>query len=281
MNRHAICALVALLISLPGTPADAVQSVFVRSGELGRGVLRARSGECFVITPQHVVAAGDGWAGIVGPHRIETRARHDAFYPPDIALLRIDPAQPLDCRDSWRSGRELPELLPAVTRGVLESREENGGLRRRPVTLIGHDDRTITVRAANPSDAIFQGLSGSLLRVQGRAAGMLMQVDASTAVGIVFRQDYLHDIVGRFFAGDDGRQAPVITDHAIEPLDFMGMVMRPTVLREAPTRSAPRLRILSASEVLRITGRVSGTLWYRVEARGRTAYVHKHDVRQL
>jgi hypothetical protein len=255
--------------------------VFLRSQEIGQGVLRARGGECFVLAPEHVVSSGAP-VTVIAEHRRQGIAQVEATYAGDVALLRVDPSALIPCAGAWDAAAQLRERLTSAVEGTLETRNEDGSLQRRFVRITSHDTRFVTVRPAAAADALFRGLSGSLLRIGGTPAGMLLQVDAETGDGVVLRMDHLSDIVRNFFDVPMPVAAVSAEGYTIEPADLAALVSERTGLREQPDQRAGTITMLDVGAVVRVTGRIKERLWFRVvTGDGRTGFVPTRSVKQM
>lgn len=279
MLGHQRLPLYVLLSLLVATVAEA--QVFLRAGEVGQGVLRARGGECFIIAPEHVVRDGSA-VTVISEHRRQGNAEVEERYSGDVAVLRVATTSPLPCPGPWDAAARLRERLPSAVEGLLESRNEDGSLQRRFVRISSHDSRFITVRPHSAQDALFRGLSGSLLRIGGTPAGMLLQVDAESGEGVVLRMDHLTDIVRNFFDIPATVAAVSATGYTIDALDHSALITERSALREQPDVLAATLSMLDVGAVVRVTGRVKERLWYRVvTADGRTGFMQTRSVRQM
>lgn len=264
--------MVAVAAASVGASVALAQPVFVRAGEDGRGVLRGRAGDCFLLTPEHVLA-GRADVSLIAAGRLEGRAELEGRYPPDLALLRVRSG--LGCDGFWDEGRKLDDLLAGAEEGTIVSAGPEGSLERRRVRLVSTDERIVRVRPVETADRLFAGLSGSLLEVSSRPAGMLVQVDVESHEGIVYRQDYVSDLVRRFFDASVKTALPATPDGGVDPRDEMAVATKSHPLMERPDRLAATVGRIDVGDAVRITGRVRDRLWYRVEnpKGGGVAYV--------
>jgi hypothetical protein len=215
-------ALAVALVSL--APSVSTAQVFLKAGaQVGQGVLRSRGDDCFILAPAHVVEGADS-IQVVAELRWQGRASVEAIYPGDLALLRVDRASRLPCSEQWDAALRLKDRLDTVVDGSLESRNEDGSFQRRLVKIVSHDPQFIVIKPVGSNDAFFRGLSGSMLRMGGSPAGLLLRVESATGLGIVLRNDHLTDLVRTFFR-EEGRQAvsPAEIGQALTTLDTSGL----------------------------------------------------------
>ena len=187
------------VLALLGVPASHAQQAVVLSPdaaalEVGQAFLAHHAGDCLAILPQHVVAeAGrpalrrEGGAGLLG----ETRASADLGE--DIAVARIDGGIATDCGvGALAVRRELGRLLQQGRLASLRSINGDGTVAQLAVTIVDDDDAgLLRVQPTHPDNPIRKGLSGSLLMIDGVAAGMLLSVHARSGIGTVMRMDAL------------------------------------------------------------------------------------------
>jgi hypothetical protein len=205
-------------------PSVSTAQVFLKAGaQVGQGVLRSRGDDCFILAPAHVVEGADS-IQVVAELRRLGHASVETVYPGDLALLRVDRASGLRCSEQWDAAPRLLDRLSTVVDGSLESRNEDGSLERRFVKIVSHDPQFIVIKAVAPNDAFFRGLSGSMLRMGGSPAGLLLRVESATGLGIVLRNDHLTDMLRTFFR-EEARQtvAPAEIGQALMTLDTSGL----------------------------------------------------------
>ncbi len=248
---------------LAGQSAVAGDRVFVRGSEEGRGVLRERNGECFVITPEHVVDSS-ARIRVIDEKRHEVSARFEASYAPDLTVLRLA-AGPVSCSFLWDKGRGLSARLAKATVAVVLAQGATGATERFYMRVVSHSDRTVTIRPQSGDDRLRQGLSGSMVEIAGRPAGMLMQVDAETGEGLVFRQDYVTSVMAPFFAVKAGKKVARAEGFHVEQKRFSALVTKGTAIRAGPSVLARSIRQLRVGVVVNVTGRVTGRNWYRID----------------
>lgn len=161
-------------------------------------MLRARRTECFVIAPAHLVADGTSVTVIAENRREGSAQVESADERDDVAVLRVAATAGLPCGGAWDGAAQRRQRLTSAVDAALEIRNEGGSLHRHFMRVTFHDTRHMTVRRVSTRDALFRGLSGSLQRIGGTPAGMLLAVDAETGEGVELRMDHLASLVRHF-----------------------------------------------------------------------------------
>ncbi|WP_152483482.1 hypothetical protein [Halomonas sp. THAF5a] len=245
-----------------GWPALA-DPVLVAGLEYGQGVLRARSGECFAVTPKHVVGVGLGLE-IVTTNRVRAPAELVTDLGDDIAVIRVDASGRLPCGMGWPRAESLGSTLQdAVTQGrqgVILRVRETGGIEAFGVRFASLAPRYIEVRPLSPDAEAFKGMSGSQLMLEGQPVGMVLDTEA----GLIraYRQDALNDRIKDFFTIPGIHRLPP-SDLPIEPFKGSAVITTRTDVREAPSPWSPAHRSLSVGERIELNGKVVGLPWYR------------------
>lgn len=164
----------------------------------GRGITRKRGDDCFVVAPDHVVR-GDTAREPPHPVRImasKNRPIATTFLAPlegDLAILLVDPTSPHAStlcaawpRRIWTI-RQLHEMSRRGTspEGRLIGVNESGGDESMEIKLYDVDPATrhFYIRPLRDGERFVPGISGSLVYVNGRAAGIVKGViaDSNTA----------------------------------------------------------------------------------------------------
>ncbi len=204
--------LLSILLSLC-SPLAYAQSVYVQSNEVGQGVLREYQGDCYVITPAHVVK-GKYLSQIITSKREQVTGVFVTSYDPDIAILRLEGNKDVKCDSFWPDGQSIDTRLQQLSIGKLRSVSPAGSIEFRSVKVMSADERFIFLEL-DPTDSLFKGLSGSTLLLEPMTAGMLIEIDQQSGQGVVYRQDYLNNILQSFFKEQTG---PLFEDNRFEPL---------------------------------------------------------------
>lgn len=257
--RQSVIGALIMACALPALSAP----VLVEGLEFGQGVLRARSGECFAITPHHVVGLGIGIA-VITPDRVRAPAELVTDFGDDIALIRVDARGRMGCGRGWPRPEPLDSLLrDAVNQGrqgvVLRVRE-TGGVEAHSVHFVAVDHRHIDVTLTATGSEAFKGMSGSQLLLQGQPVGMVLGTEAGRIRA--YRQDALNERIGRFFASDGSHRLRPL-DLPIEPRQGMAVVTTRTPIREAPDPMSRASHWLEVGQRVELIGKVVDRPWYQ------------------
>lgn len=168
--------------------------------ESGRGILKTRGSECFVIIPHHLIKDHFGTVSIYGEGSVLAESEFVKSYTSDLAILRLPSDAIMACTD-WKLDREYNKVIDVVTKCRLEMRDKTGGVSTMAVNITGIDDQFIYVQPENFREKIVKGMSGSSLFTEynGRKVylGMLQQVDMNT--GEVLMADEMENTLNEFF----------------------------------------------------------------------------------
>lgn len=178
------------------TPSSAQQVVHVKGDQVGQGILRQANGECYLISPEHVI----GFASevtITNARRLKEIATAEAVYPPDLSISRLSIAT--SCTSQWSSSRWIKKSIPSIEEAAIIMRQADGSLKRYFVVVTEYDDIWIKVRPKYNNESLFQGLSGSALTSGGRLLGQLMSIYSDNNVGSVLRQDIIDGLLKNRF----------------------------------------------------------------------------------
>lgn len=260
--RYILCAILAgLLLTLKGV--QAAEGVLVSGATQGQGTLRARSGECFAITPQHVVGLGGVGLTVTNAERVQAPAQHLTNYGDDIAVIRVDAAGRLTCGSTWPRSEPLDERLEEAVRkgrqGTLLRVRPTGGVESHAVRFTALESRHVEVTLLTPNSEAFQGISGSRLLLDGSPVGMVLETFQGTIRA--YRQDALNRRIQQFFAADLGPMPA--GDHPLEARSGRVMVTTRTTVRESPTPFSRAVRRLEVGQSIELQGKVKGRPWWQ------------------
>lgn len=250
------------LLLATGLAASAAP-ILVQGEEIGQGVLRVRSGECFAIVPEHVIGFGLGLK-VMSASRVWAPASIETTFGDDISVIRVASQGRITCGMGWPVINNLDELLTeAVSRslqGSILRVRETGGVVAYPVHFMGMDDRYVEVRTVDQMDEAFKGVSGSQLLLDGQPVGMVL----STENGLVkaYRHDALSHIVARFFQTPGPGQLPP-SHLPVESLSSVVIVTARTAIREEPSPWSPVVRWMSVGQSVEVIGKVTGLPWWQ------------------
>lgn len=201
-------------------------TVYVETNQYGRGILKMRGSECFVITPNHLIP--DDYYGpinVFGESGVRSRADLLKSYLGDLAILQFSGEHYQNC-EKWQLHQNYSTIINNVPKGYLELRETDGSATKHSVKIISVDVQNITIEFEDSEEKFHQGMSGSTLFVeyQGNKVflGMLQSIK-DDATGEVIRADVMDKLLGTFFNPIKiQKKSNVITDKDLtkEVLDF-------------------------------------------------------------
>jgi hypothetical protein len=258
--RRLASALCVAAVCLVVAPLSAQVFVSNGSGGEGRGVLRKRDGECFLITPRHVATkpvngrrdtVPDDPIRVVLIQRVEFRASYRTGYADDIAILKLVSDGPVvDCPAVWDLGSWNTGAEDAATLVVVSAA---GTPRRIPVRVV--DDSERIIRVLSTSGVPLAGrMSGSLLRTEQGPAGMLLSVKEDKT-GVVLRMDYISQITHSFFNRRTVEYAAEllwiasIEDEVVHEEVMRGVAREFSMLRPDSLRSDPLVAAANRGEL--------------------------------
>jgi len=200
MNYYFNCLLLFLFST---SILVAQETVYIEAGEFGRGILKPRSGECFAISPFHVVEQSGGEdLELVGEGGVNSVAVLAKSYPGDIAILRLTGGGTQRCKD-FTLPFDFDKFLKSQTEAVLELRNSDGSVEPILVRISGMDDQGITIAPSDPSVSFEKGCSGGSLFSKGSGRqylGMLLSIDEEdNRMGFVIQSDDIDRILSEFF----------------------------------------------------------------------------------
>ncbi len=200
-------------------------TVYVQTNQFGRGLLKTRGNECFVITPDHLIKNYNGPINVFGEGSERSRANLLKSYTGDLAILRFEGENNQNCK-KWHLDEKYSSILENVFEGYLELRDKDGSASKFAVNINGIDVQYITIRPKDFREKFYQGMSGSTLFVefQGKKVflGMLQSI-SDDETGSVIRADEIDKILSSHFNPiERKKKSNVITDKDLtkEALDF-------------------------------------------------------------
>ena len=209
LPRQLACIIAAFFILAPQIAFAAPTQAHLRAGEHGQALLLSRLGECYAITPEHVIA-GELFATLIGGTAEAPTGDADLLqtFGYDLSILRASGAVTRHCGGSLTDAPPLDGLLSRATAGVVSSVNSDGSISRRTVTLSDVGLVYLRIRPRSPDDQLFKGLSGSLVLVDKEPVGILMSVDPETGVGRALRYDRAVEVLRPFFGLSAGSAHP-------------------------------------------------------------------------
>jgi transposase len=188
---------------VPGTAyAAPLASAFVRGAENGQGFLLRRLGECYAVTPAHVMR-DEIFAALVGTDAQHSRGEADLLqrFGYDLSILHVGGALSDHCGGELGAPADIDRVAGRNALGTVTSVNEDGSITRRVVAVIDVDLINLRVRPRTEADQLFQGLSGSVVTVGDEPVGILMAVDPDNGNGRVLRFDRAVETLRLFFGG--------------------------------------------------------------------------------
>jgi len=200
-------------------------TVYVQTNQFGRGLLKTRGSECFVITPNHLLKNYNGPINVFGEGSERSRANLLKSYTGDLAILRFDGENNQNCK-KWHLNEKYSSILENVFEGYLELRDKDGSASKFAVNITGIDVQYITIRPKDFREKFYQGMSGSTLFVEYQGGkvflGMLQSI-SDDETGSVIRADEIDKILSSHFNPiKRKKRSSIISDKDLtkEALDF-------------------------------------------------------------
>ena len=202
-------------------------TVYVQTNQFGRGFLKMRGSECFVVAPNHLLKSYNGPITIFGEGRQRSRADLFKTYVGDLAILEFSEEHNQNC-SKWQLDKNYSIIVDNIDKGYLELRNRDGSSTKVSVKITGIDVQYITIEPEGSGEKFYQGMSGSTLFVeyQGKKIflGMLQSISSDgIGYGEVIRADEMDKLLGSFFNPiEQQKKSNVITDKDLtkESLDF-------------------------------------------------------------
>lgn len=184
------------------------QTVFVKADENGNGFLREGNGECYVITPNHVVFENMGDIRIIAKNRLELKARLIESFDLDLAILRLHTSQDFECTPFQKTKR-VSEVLENASSGFLEYRDEFGSSNLVHVNISFKDQESIAIIPQSTNNQFVKGMSGASFYVHDKGEkvllGMLMNVAEDLRTGYIYQIDDMDRMLSPFFDAEDDK----------------------------------------------------------------------------
>jgi len=210
--------MMMLVLLAPQLFAALPSQAFLRAGEHGQALLLSRLGECYAVTPKHVI--GDElFATLIGGRAGAPQGDADLLqtFGYDLSILRATGTVARQCGGALTAVPPLDNLLAGATAGIVSSINSDGSVTRRNVTLNDVGLIYLRVRPLRPEDQLFKGLSGSLVLADEQPIGILMTVDAGTGEGRALRYDRAIETLRPFFGLPGERRTDITTEGGAPP----------------------------------------------------------------
>ena len=182
--------------------------VNVPGGNEGRGLLKSRGEECFVITPKHVIGDYDlAKVGIIGDKKVKSFASIEHQYKEDLAILRVEGGGTQKCTE-WSVEDKFETIIDNNASGFVEYRDSDGSVQKADVEVIGVNSEEIQIQRKDAMSVFVKGWSGSSFFVNSNGQrtylGMLYQIEGRK--GYVMRADHMFNVMTSFF-GKEAKEA--------------------------------------------------------------------------
>jgi hypothetical protein len=234
--------------------------VYIRGSDFGRGVLRLKDESCFAVLPSHIIGNDDTLRVTTANGQISDARPVTSFTSEiDISILAVNVSKPSLCPvNEWIGA--IPWSEAAITmakQAVIRLREEDGSLSMVAVRLVNYiPPRILRIVPLDATRGLSKGMSGGLLMLDGKAAGMLMSVNTATGQGTVYSWNYLDSIVSTFFSIEQKSE--------LEPIGREFFVVEDTPIREEPRNGAPQVGTLDIGYKIFVVAQAPTNHWYQV-----------------
>lgn len=178
------------------------QTVFVKGKEKGNGLLIERKGECFVITPHHVVFEYSKEILISDKDRVNSKGILIQVFDPDLAIIRIESGGVQYCKNITVK-ENFSSIVNSISSGFLEYIDEFGTANLIHADITAKDETSFAIQPKNSIEQISKGMSGSAFYVnyknQKILLGMLMSIESDFKTGYIYQIDDLLKTTSSFF----------------------------------------------------------------------------------
>ena len=178
------------------------QSVFVKSSEIGNGILCERAGECFVITPLHVVEDTMGEMIVFNESKVKSIAKIEGEYDSDLAILSMVKNPNLSCTQLIISDY-YSKSVNNLSSGTVEYLDESGVFNIIHVNITYKDNIGFTIIPQSGNTTFSKGMSGSSFYFNYKGekvlAGMLMSIEEGFVEAFVLQIDDVMRVLSPFF----------------------------------------------------------------------------------
>lgn len=206
LTRTSFSLVIALLLF--NVSAFTQETVYIKASEFGRGILKERGGQCFVIAPFHVVAESmEDTITVIGDKFVESKAVYVKAFTSDLAVLRIIGGGEQYCA-FWEVPEDFTNIVKDSYEGYIDLRNAYGSTNKLKIYVDEADDGVITIHPQKNGGNFAKGMSGSSLftKYQGKKVylGMLQQV--AEGKGYVLQADNIDRILIEFFEPNKGHK---------------------------------------------------------------------------
>ena len=194
--------ILLLLVSSNALAAQIASSVFVDAGgESGQAFLVKHADGCHALLPTHVVQDNPFVAFIGrGANKPMAEGNQLMSFGYDLSVMQLEGELSESCGPLFDSvSRDVESLLNKDLQAQINMVNPDGSVSRLALTIVDQNLTHVFVKPAFASDHLMKGMSGSLISVSGKSLGLLLAVDAETAVGKVIRMDRALETVTPYF----------------------------------------------------------------------------------
>jgi hypothetical protein len=190
----------ALLLGAEAASAGLVHiQVQQRAGmEFGAGYTVGRGGDCFVVTPFHVVQfAGPDSITVTDAKGSSAKARllkgSEEF---DAGLLQIAVPHTLDCPADWSDGANAAAAIGGAPFLIARKVDDNGRVMQTRFFASSTSREQVELQPFGANDELREGDSGSTLYAGDQVVGLVVSVDTESKVAIALTQGQIHGLFG-------------------------------------------------------------------------------------
>jgi outer membrane protein assembly factor BamB len=218
-----VCGLAAALTATAG-------DLFLIGDRVKYGITRAQGESCFAIASTSAAPAGVILQAII-PGQVRKPAEVVRTFSAGVAIVRIGEAS-TGCNDNvWIDGQNLETVLGRSSIGALQIRSSDGNVSVIHVRVSEREPGGFfSITPVHDAARLMEGMSGSRVLIEDRAAGMLLSVDVRQNRGRVIRQDHLSKLIEPFF---ESLPASVLENPTAADLASTGAVRTVPDLKES------------------------------------------------
>lgn len=191
----------------------AQNNLYVEAKEKGNGFFKEKNGNCYIITPYHVVSNSNGKITVLDKNRNSFYAELLEVYEPDLAVLKLHENKLVECLNS-KHNEQFESILENHATGFIEYIDELGTTNIIHVKITAKDVQSIAVKPIDSNESLKKGMSGSSFYIQEGdkkiLAGMLMSIEDDLKTGYIFQIDDIDRILHPFFYENKVRKVGIV-----------------------------------------------------------------------
>lgn len=198
--RQLIVSLVAIVLPTLCL-SDSINEVYVEGSQVGQGFIVERLGQCYFISPHHVVS-DDPFLNLRGSDEFKSLGEGIPVqtFGYDLAVGYVSGALANRCETSFSQIQVSSSSIENARKAVINTVNSDGLLSRTDVLVKEAGLVYLTVVPTDPNQDIYQGMSGGVVFTETEAIGMLQSFDQATGEGHVLRMDRLVETVSPLLA---------------------------------------------------------------------------------